>query len=94
MNTADKPPEDVAQELEVPERLPEEIDTDILPFLSRSAEVSSGRFETPEIRWKRPLSRMTSATLPVYVSRLSEFSVPLLPITREGHGCSNCERSC
>ncbi len=25
MNTADKPPEDVAQELEVPERLPEEI---------------------------------------------------------------------
>ena len=23
------------------------------PFLSRSAEVSSGRFETPEIRWKR-----------------------------------------
>ena len=44
------------------------------PFLSRSAEVSSGLFETPEIRWKRPLSRMTSATLPVYVSRLSEFS--------------------
>jgi hypothetical protein len=30
MNTADKPPEDVAQELEVPERLPEEIDPDIL----------------------------------------------------------------
>ena len=30
MNTADKPPEDVAQELEVPERLPEEINPDIL----------------------------------------------------------------
>jgi hypothetical protein len=30
MNTADRPAEDMAQELEVPERLPEEIDPDIL----------------------------------------------------------------
>ncbi|MET0224148.1 MAG: hypothetical protein ABW346_07205, partial [Terrimicrobium sp.] len=33
--------------------------------LCRSADVSSGRFEVPEIRWKNSLSRMTSATLPV-----------------------------
>ena len=51
-------------------------------FPSRSAEVSSGRFEIPEIRWKRPLNHMTPATLPIHVSSSSEFSVPLLPITR------------
>ena len=59
MNTADKPPEDVAQELEVPERLPEEIETDILRKYFTLTASDLGKWNSVVVRstgWDLPSS--------------------------------------